>query len=84
MSDDYKKSQWNDAFLCAANLAGDDPQRCVALNRQMLFVNGLIAQLTNKSKQDGFVGVGDSGVGHDGLLNGDVGGDVQGNPPKVA
>jgi hypothetical protein len=84
VSNEYKKSQWNDAFLCAANLAGDDPQRCVALNRQMLFVNDLVAQLTNQSKQDGFVGVGDSGLSQDRLLNGDIGGDAEGNPSQVA
>lgn len=84
MSDDYKKSQWNDAFLCAANVAGEDPQRCVALNRQMLFVNNLVAELTHQSKQDGLVGVANPGLSQYGLLNGDVGGDAQGNPAQVA
>ena len=84
MSDDYTKSQWFLALATAAQIAGDDPERCVALVNQMQIVRGLIAKLSYQAKQDGFVGGIDAGVSQDGFLNGDVGARLKGNPTQVA
>ena len=84
MIEEQQKRQWNKAMKVAALVAGDDPERCVALVSQMTIIADSITQLGNERKQNGFVGVGDSEVGHDGLLNGDIGGDAEGNPSEVA
>lgn len=84
MSDDYTKSQWFTAFVAAAQVAGDDPERCVALVNQMRIVRGLVAELSYQSKQDGFVGGIDAGVSQDGFFNGHVGAGLEGDPTQVA
>ena len=86
MSDDYTKSQWFTAFVCAAHVAGDDQDRCIALVSQLRIVGDLLnaPQLLEQSKQGGFVGVGEIPVGQDELLNGGVFTDANGNPAQVA
>ena len=86
MSDDYTKSQWFAAFVCAAHVAGDDQDRCIALASQLRIVGDLLnaPQLLEQSEQGGFVGVGEIPVGQDELLNGGVFTDANGNPAQVA
>ena len=86
MSDDYTKSQWFTAFVCAAHVAGDDQERSIALASQLRIVGDLLnaPQLLEQSEQGGFVGVGEIPVGQDQLLNGGVFTDANGNPAQVA
>ena len=84
MIDARAKKQWFLALACAAQIAGDDPERCLALVNQMRIVRGLVAQLSYQAKQDGFVGSTDARVSQDGLFNGDIGAGLEGNPTQVA
>lgn len=86
MSDDYTKSQWFTAFVCAAHVAGDDQDRCIALASQLRIVGDLLnaPQLLKQSEQGGLVGVGEIPVGQDQLLDGGVFTDADGNPAQVA
>ena len=86
MSDDYTKSQWFTAFVCAAHVAGDDQDRCIALVSQLRIVGDLLnaPQLLKQPEQGGLVGVGEIPVGQDELLNGGVFTDANGNPAQVA
>ena len=84
MIDARAKKQWFLALACAAQIAGDDPERCLALVNQMRIVRGLVAQLSYQAKQDGLVGSTNAQVSQDGLFNGDIGAGLEGNPPQVA
>lgn len=84
MIDARAKKQWFLALATAAQIAGDDPERCVALVNQMRIVRGLVAELSYQSKQDCFVDVTDAGVSQDGFFDSHVGAGVEGNPPQVA
>jgi hypothetical protein len=86
MSDDYTKSQWFTAFVCAAHIAGDDPALCSAVVEQLRIVGGLLRapQHLNESEQRGFVGVGEIPVSQDHLLNRGLFTDADGNPAQVA
>lgn len=86
MTDDYTKSQWFTAFVCAAHVAGEDQDRCVALALQLRIVGDLLdsPQLLKQSEQGGLVGVGEIGVGQDQLLDRDAVVDADRHPPQVA
>jgi hypothetical protein len=86
MSDDYTKSQWFTAFVCAAIVAGDDLQRCAAVVLQLRIVGDLLnsSQLLQQPEQGGFVGVGEILIGQDQLLNSGLFTDTNGNPAQVA
>jgi len=86
MSDDYTKSQWFTAFVCAAHVAGDDPALCSAVVEQLRIVGGLLRapQHLNESEQRGLVGVGEIPIGQDQLLNRGVFTDADGDPAQVA
>lgn len=86
MSDDYTKSQWFTAFVCAAHVAGDDQDRCIALALQLRIVGDLLnsPQLLQQSEQGGLVGVGEISVSQDELLDRGLFTDADGNPAQVA
>jgi hypothetical protein len=86
MSDDYTKSQWFTAFVCAAHVAGDDLERCAAVVSQLRIVGGLLdsPQLLQQPEQGGFVGVGEIPIGQDELLDRGLFTDTNGNPAQVA
>ena len=86
MSDDHTKSQWFTAFVCAAIVAGDDPEQCVDVVNQLRMVGSLLRapQHLNQAEQGGLVGVGQIPIGQDQLLNGGVFIDADGNPAQVA
>jgi hypothetical protein len=86
MSDDYTKSQWFTAFVCAAHVAGDDLERCIALASQLRIVGDLLnsPQLLQQTEQGGFVGVGEIPIGQDELLDRGLFTDANGNPAQVA
>lgn len=86
MSDDHTKSQWFTAFVCAAHIAGDDQDRCIALASQLKIVGDLLnsPQLLQQPEQGGFVGVGEIPVSQDHLLNRGLFTDADGNPAQVA
>lgn len=86
MSDDYTKSQWFTAFVCAAHVAGDDPALCSAVVEQLRIVGGLLRapQHLDQSEQRGFVGVGEIPVSQDQLLDRGFAINVDGNPAQVA
>ena len=86
MSDDYTKSQWFAAFVCAAHVAGDDPALCSAVVEQLRIVGGLLRapQHLDQSEQRGFVGVGEIPVSQDQLLDRGFAINVDGNPAQVA
>jgi hypothetical protein len=84
MIDARAKKQWFLALATAAQIAGDDPERCMALVNQMRIVRGLVAELSYQSKQDGFVGGIDAGVSQDGFFDSHVGAGLEGNPTQVA
>ena len=86
MSDDYTKSQWFTAFVCAAHVAGDDQDRCIALASQLRIVGDLLnsPQLLQQPEQSGFVGVGEIPIGQDQLLDRGLFTDTNGNPAQVA
>ena len=84
MIDARAKKQWFLALACAAQIAGDDPDRCMALVNQMRIIRDLVAQLSYQAKQNGFVGGIDAGVSEDCFLNGDIGAGLEGNPTQVA
>ena len=86
MSEDYTKSQWFTAFVCAAHVAGDDAALCSAVVEQLRIVGGLLRapQHLNESEQRGFVGVGEIPIGQDQLLDRSVFTDADGNPAQVA
>lgn len=82
MGDDYTKSQWFTAFVCAAHVAGDDPERNAEVVKQLRIVGDLLKppQLLEQGQHDGFAGVGEIPVGQDQLLNSNVFTDANGNP----
>ncbi|CAB5212637.1 hypothetical protein UFOVP196_38 [uncultured Caudovirales phage] len=86
MSDDYTKGQWFSAFVCAAIVAGDDPEQCVDVVNQLRMVGSLLRapQHLNQAEQGGLVGVGQIPIGQDELLNSGVFTDADGNPAQVA
>lgn len=86
MSDDYTKSQWFTAFVAAAQIAGDDPDQCVDVVKQLRMVGSLLRapQHLDQSEQRGFVGVGEIPIGQDQLLNRGFAVNVDGNPAQVA
>ena len=86
MSDDYTKSQWLKAFVCAAYVAGDDQERCMALVSQLRIVGDLLnsPQLLQQPEQGGFVGVGEIPIGQDQLLDCGVFTNANGDPAQVA
>jgi len=84
MIDARAKKQWFLALACAAQIAGDDPDRCMALVNQMRIVRALVAELSYQSKQDGFVGGINAGVSQDGFFDSDVGAGLERNPTQVA
>ena len=86
MSDDYTKSQWFTAFVCAAHVAGDDQDRCIALALQLRIVGDLLnsPQLLQQSEQGGLVGVGEILISQDELLDRGLFTDADGNPAQVA
>ena len=86
MSDDYTKSQWFTAFVCAAHVAGDDLERCAAVVSQLRIVGGLLdsPQLLQQSEQGGLVGVSEISISQDQLLNRGLLADTDGNPAQVA
>lgn len=86
MSDDHTKSQWFTAFVCAAHIAGDDQDRCIALASQLRIVGDLLnsPQLLQQPEQGGFVGVGEIPIGEDQLLDRDAGISLDRHPPQVA
>jgi len=86
MSDDFTKSQWFTAFVCAAHVAGDDLERCAAVVSQLRIVGDLLnsPQLLQQPEQGGFVGVGEIPIGQDQLLDRGLLTDTNGNPAQVA
>ncbi len=86
MSDDSTKSQWFAAFVCAAHVAGDDPEQCVDVVSQLRMVGSLLRapQHLDQSEQRGFVGVGEIPVSQDQLLDRGFAVNVDGNPAQVA
>jgi hypothetical protein len=86
MSDDYTKSQWFTAFVCAAHIAGDDQDRCIALASQLKIVGDLLnsPQLLQQPEEGGLVGVGEIPIGKDHLLNRDAWISLDRHPPQVA
>ncbi len=86
MSDDYTKSQWFSAFVCAAIVAGDDPEQCVDVVKQLRIVGTLLRapQHLNEAEQGGLVGVGEIPIGQDQLLDRGLFTDANGNPAQVA
>ena len=86
MGDDYTKSQWFAAFVCAAHVAGDDPYRNAELVKQLRIVGDLLdsPQLLQQRQHDALAGVGEILVSQDQLLNGRVGVNPDGNPAQVA
>lgn len=86
MSDDYTKSQWFTAFVAAAQVAGDDPDQCVDVVKQLQMVGSLLRapQHLNQTEQGGFIGVGEIPIGQDQLLNSGAFVDANGNPSQVA
>jgi len=86
MSDDFTKSQWFTAFVCAAHVAGDDLERCAAVVSQLRIVGDLLdsPQLLQQPEQGGFVGVGEIPIGQDQLLDRGLFTDANGDPAQVA
>jgi hypothetical protein len=86
MSDDYTKSQWFTAFVCAAHIAGDDLERCAAVVSQLRIVGDLLnsPQLLQQPEQGGLVGVGEIPISQDQLLNRDAPISLDRHPPQVA
>jgi hypothetical protein len=86
MSDDYTKSQWFTAFVCAAIVAGDDPEQCVDVVKQLRLVGTLLRapQHLNETEQGGLVDVGEILVSQDQLLDRGVFTDADGDPAQVA
>ena len=86
MSDDYTKSQWFSAFVCAAIVAGDDPEQCVDVVKQLRIVGTLLRapQHLNEAEQGGLVGVGEIPIGQDQRLDRGLFTDANGNPAQVA
>jgi hypothetical protein len=86
MSDDHTKSQWFTAFVCAAHIAGDDQDRCIALASQLRIVGDLLnsPQLLQQPEQGGLVGVGEISISQDQLLDRGLFTDADGNPAQVA
>ncbi len=86
MSDDHTKSQWFTAFVCAAHIAGDDQDRCIALASQLKIVGDLLnsPQLLQQPEEGGLVGVGEIPIGQDQLLDRGLFTDANGNPAQVA
>jgi len=86
MSDDFTKSQWFTAFVCAAHVAGDDLERCAAVVSQLRIVGDLLdsPQLLQQPEQGGFVGVGEIPIGQDQLLDRDARISLDWHPPQVA
>lgn len=74
------------AFVCAAHVAGDDQDRCIALASQLRIVGDLLnsPQLLKQTEQGGFVGVGEVTISQDQLLDGSLFTDADGNPAQVA
>lgn len=84
MVDARAKKQWFLALACAAEIAGDDPKRCIALAKQMRIVRELVAQLADQAQQNGLVGVADSGISQNNLFNGELLSDAERQPTQVA
>jgi hypothetical protein len=86
MGDDYTKSQWFTAFVCAAQVAGDDPHRNAELVRQLRIVGDLLdsPQLLQQRQNDALAGVGEISVSQNQLLNSRVSINPDGNPAQVA
>jgi hypothetical protein len=86
MSDHYTKSQWFSAFVSAAHLAGDDPERNAEVVKQLRIVGDLFetAEFLQQSNQDGAAGISEVGVSQDELLDGRLRISGDGNPAQVA